>query len=115
VDVFRDKYGIDARVNHLVEQIDPDEKTVYGTETTTGKKFQCTYDKLLIATGVSPIVPPFKGSNLNGVHVLKTIPHADSIMENLADKQVEKVTIIGGGYIGLEMAESFKLLGKDVM
>lgn len=114
VETFREKYGIDAKTNHNVEQIDPDKKAVYGTDNATGSPFEYRYDKLLIATGASPVVPNFKGGDLAGVHILKTIPDAEQIMDGLNNEDIEKVTIIGGGYIGLEMAESFKMLGKEV-
>src|SRR5690625_4317490 len=70
IETFRDKYGIDAKTNHDVRGINPIEKSVYGIDHTTGKSFKYYYDKLLIATGASPVIPNFKGRNLTGVHVL---------------------------------------------
>ncbi|HET7579087.1 MAG TPA: CoA-disulfide reductase [Bacillales bacterium] len=113
VETFREKHGIDAKVNHEVKQIDPEKKTVSGIETETNKSFDYQYDKLLIATGASPVVPDFKGTGLSGVFTLKTIPDAQQIMKDLAPG-IEQVTIVGGGYIGLEMAEAFIALGKQV-
>lgn len=113
VETFREKYGIDAKTNHNVERIDPGEKAVYGIDIATGKSFEYRYDKLLIATGASPVVPDFAGVDLAGVYTLKTIPDAQRIMQDLNHK-IEQVTIIGGGYIGLEMAEAFRVLGKQV-
>lgn len=107
VDTFREKHGIDARVEHTVTGIDIDKKTV------SGKDFTVPYDKLLIATGARPIRPDWKGMDLARVHTLKTIPDAKRIMENLTD-DVKHVTIIGGGYIGLEVAENLVLLDKKV-
>lgn len=114
VETFREKYGIDAKTNHIVEGVNPDEKAVYGTDNAKGKPFEYCYDKLLIASGASPVVPNFKGSELAGVHILKTIPDAEQIMDGLNNDHIENVTIVGGGYIGLEMAESFRILGKEV-
>lgn len=110
---FRDKYGIDARTNHEVQQIDTVAKTVSGQDTQSGEAFDIAYDKLLIASGADPVTPDWKGSNLPGVHVLKTIPDADDIIKYL-DDDIQNVTVVGGGYIGLEMAESFKTIGKNV-
>lgn len=113
VETFREKYGIDAKINHDVAEVDTTKKAVYGTNTESGNSFEYRYDKLLIATGASPVVPGFKGANLPGAYTLKTIPDAQQIMENL-NRDIEQVTIVGGGYIGLEMAEAFSELGKQV-
>lgn len=114
VDIFRNKYGIDAKVQHEVTRIDPSCKTVYGVHTETLQPFQYEYDRLLIATGVGPVMPKWEGNDLEGIHLLKTIPDAKRIMETLQNQTVEDVTIIGGGAIGLEMAETFVELGKKV-
>ncbi|TSB44767.1 FAD-dependent oxidoreductase [Alkalicoccobacillus porphyridii] len=108
VQTFREKHGIDARVEHTVTSIDTKKKTV------SGDHFTVPYDKLLIATGARPIVPSdWGGGSLGRIHTLKTIPDAQQIMENLTD-EVKHVTIVGGGYIGLEVAENLVLLNKKV-
>lgn len=112
-ETFREKYGIDARCLHEVTSIDPEQKTVSGHHTKTKEPFTESYDRLLIATGASPVTLNLDSQPLEGVHVLKTIPHALSILEHL-EKDITHVTIIGGGYIGLEMAENLKALGKNV-
>ncbi|WP_342488807.1 CoA-disulfide reductase [Bacillus sp. FSL P4-0248] len=112
-ETFREKYGIDARCLHEVTSIDPEQKTVSGHHTKTKEPFTESYDRLLIATGASPVTLDLDSQPLEGVHVLKTIPHALSILDHLK-KDVTHVTIIGGGYIGLEMAENLKALGKNV-
>ncbi|GEL76043.1 FAD-dependent oxidoreductase [Tenuibacillus multivorans] len=113
VDKFRDKYGIDAKVNHDVKQVDTEEKTVSGSITTSGQTFQFSYDKLLIATGANPVMPDWEGIHLNGIFHIKTIPDTNEILDYL-DQDIDNVTIVGGGYVGLEMAENFKAIGKDV-
>ncbi|MFC4319973.1 FAD-dependent oxidoreductase [Litchfieldia salsa] len=110
---FRDKYGIDARIFHEVNSINPKTKTVSGIDHNTGMTFDLAYDRLLIATGVSPVVPDWEGVSLEGVFTLKTIPDARKMIEYI-NRDVQNVTVIGGGYIGLEMAESFADLGKKV-
>ncbi|MBE4910674.1 CoA-disulfide reductase [Bacillus luteolus] len=112
-DEFKDKYGIDARVYHDVKKIDQERKVVQGINRETGTPFEIPYDRLLVATGVSPVVPKWEGVQLPGVFTLKTIPDANEIIDYL-EKDVQNVTVIGGGYIGLEMAESFAELGKNV-
>lgn len=110
---FKDKYGIDARVFHEVQKVDTENKMVSGLNHSNGESFSLPYDRLLIATGVSSVIPKWEGVTLPGIFSLKTIPDAKAIM-NYLEKEVKNVTVIGGGYIGLEMAESFAELGKKV-
>ncbi|MCM3575615.1 CoA-disulfide reductase [Mesobacillus subterraneus] len=110
---FKEKYGIDARVFHEVQKVDSENKMVSGINHSNGETFSLPYDRLLIATGVSPVIPKWEGVTLPGIFSLKTIPDAKAIMDYL-DKDIKNVTVIGGGYIGLEMAESFAELGKKV-
>ncbi|MFC0561086.1 FAD-dependent oxidoreductase [Halalkalibacter alkalisediminis] len=106
VETFREKYGIDARVNHEVTSVDMEKQTV------SGDGFELEYDKLLIATGASPVMPPWDGTDLDGIHTVKTIPDTKAIVEEL--DHISRVVIVGGGYIGLEMAENFVEIGKEV-
>lgn len=110
---FKEKYGIDARVFHEVQKVDVENKMVSGIIHSNGKTFSFPYDRLLIATGVSSVVPKWEGVTLPGIFSLKTIPDAKAIMDYL-ERDINNVTVIGGGYIGLEMAESFAELGKKV-
>ncbi|RPF56159.1 CoA-disulfide reductase [Aquisalibacillus elongatus] len=113
VETFRDKYGIDARVNHEVTNVDSAAKKVSGIVTSSGENFEETYDKLLVATGASPVTPDWQGSDLKGIFHMKTIPDTRKILDFM-DQDVNHVTIVGGGFIGLEAAENFKEAGKDV-
>ncbi|MBS8266427.1 CoA-disulfide reductase [Mesobacillus boroniphilus] len=110
---FKEKYGIDARVFHEVQKVDTENKMVSGINHSNGEPFSVPYDRLLIATGVSSVVPKWEGVTLPGIFSLKTIPDAKAIMDYL-ERDIHNVTVIGGGYIGLEMAESFAELGKKV-
>ncbi|RNA67831.1 FAD-dependent oxidoreductase [Alteribacter keqinensis] len=111
-DTFEEEYGIDARVYHKVTKIDTEGKRVFGTNLKNGESFEISYDKCLVATGAAPVVPPFEGTGLEGVHTLKTIPDAEAIVDDL--ENASDVTVIGGGYIGLEMAENLVEKGKKV-
>lgn len=113
VETFREKYGIDARINTEVDQINEENQVVSGFDTVTKERFEVAYDRLLIASGASPIFPNWDGSHLRGLHVLKTLDDTEGIMSDL-DHKVKDVTVIGGGYIGLEMVETFVSLGKKV-
>ncbi len=111
--VFREKQGINLLTGHQVDSIDPQAKTVAGI-IDTGEKFEVPYDKLLIATGGSPIVPDLPGFDLPGVLALKNLDHGRKIKAYIDDHQVKKAVIIGMGYIGLEMCESLRARSIDV-
>ncbi|MFJ7827363.1 FAD-dependent oxidoreductase [Psychrobacillus sp. NPDC096623] len=110
VEMFRSKYGIDAKTGYEVTDVDPIHKTVSGNITQTRDKFIIHYDRLLIATGGTSVIPNWDGRHLLGIHTIKTIPNTEAIIADLAN--VRQVTIVGGGYIGLEMAENFVSIGK---
>ena len=103
--VFREKQGIDLRTEHRVEVIDPSAKWVKG-KNQGGKVFQLPYDKLLIATGASPILPDLPGFDLPGVLALKTLQDGRRIKQFIHEQNVNKAIIIGMGYIALEMCEA---------
>ena len=105
--VFREKQDIDLRTEHCVEAIDPIAKTVSG-RTLKGNDFQLNYDKLLIATGASPIIPHLPGFDLDGVLALKNLKDGRRIKQFIIDHHVRKVVIIGMGYIALEMCEALR-------
>lgn len=113
VATFRDKYGIDARVGHEVERIDVEKQLVMGTDLASGEQFEIPYDKLLIATGADPVMPVEKGNDLAGVYTVKTIPMLEDLLADLTPN-IRHVTVIGGGYIGLEMVETLRTSGRDV-
>ncbi|WP_163536210.1 CoA-disulfide reductase [Gracilibacillus sp. YIM 98692] len=113
VETFREKYGIDARIHTTVKHVDVERQQVRGMDTETKEPFHITYDRLLIATGADPIVPDWKGVELDGIHTLKTMPDTESIKQDVTD-DVRHVTVVGAGYVGLEMAEVFQSLGKKV-
>lgn len=104
---FREKQGIDLRIGHRVEEIDRSRKSVKG-KIISGGSFELPYDRLLIATGATPLVPDLPGFDLPGVMVLKSLEHGRKIKRFMHEQHVKKVVIIGIGYIGLEMAEAFR-------
>ena len=106
-EVFREKQDINLLTGHLAEGIDPAGKTVSG-KTKTGEPFSVPYDKLLIATGASPLIPEKPGFNLPGVLALKNLEDGRLIKDYLSTRNVRKVVIIGMGYIALEMCEALR-------
>lgn len=113
-EVFIEKFGIDARIFHEVKQVDVKEKCVKGINLETNEPFEESYDKLLIASGASPIALPLDGVDLGRIFNVKTLHDATNIREVMQNQAVQTVGIIGGGYIGLEVAENLKRIGKDV-
>ncbi|NMA02330.1 MAG: FAD-dependent oxidoreductase, partial [Clostridia bacterium] len=106
-ELFWDRYKILVKVSHEVTKINREEKYVEVTNLITGETFKDYYDKLVIATGGTPIKPPIPGIDLNNIFTLFTVKDVDAIEEALASGEIKEVTVIGGGYIGLEATEAF--------
>jgi NADPH-dependent 2,4-dienoyl-CoA reductase/sulfur reductase-like enzyme len=111
--VFKEKQGIDVRIQHRAGAIDPAGKTVTGT-TSAGEPFQITYDKLLIATGARPIIPELPGVDFPGVMALKDLEDGRKIKTFIKDRGVKKVVILGMGYIAFEMCEALRARSIEV-
>ncbi|MBL7178341.1 MAG: FAD-dependent oxidoreductase, partial [Desulfobacteraceae bacterium] len=111
--VFRDKQGIDLRTGHRVETIDPVAKII-GGRTLKGDDFQLPYDRLLIATGASPVIPDLPGFDLSGVMGLKYLEDGRRVKRFVVDQNVRRVVIIGMGYIALEMCEALRARDIEV-
>lgn len=108
--VFRKKQGIDLYTGHLVQAIDPVQKTVRGIFQEK-KDFEFDFDRLLIATGASPVLPDLPGFDLSGVMVLNSLEDGRQIKRFLDSTPVKKVVVIGMGYIALEMIEALHVQG----
>ncbi|GAF66119.1 hypothetical protein BTS2_3019 [Bacillus sp. TS-2] len=104
-DAYRTKFNLDVRPHHEVTEMDSERQIIHGFNHQTKSSFSIPYEKLLIATGASPRMPNIEGHTYKGVFTFKTIPDLEKVMDYMADK--EHVTIVGGGYIGLELAEAF--------
>ncbi|AGN00850.1 CoA-disulfide reductase [Salinarchaeum sp. Harcht-Bsk1] len=111
-DAFRTERDIDLRTNHEVVDVDPDAQTV--TVSTGNDRFEQPYDQLLIATGARAIEPPFTGMDLEGVFTIHDLDHADAIQTYVSETDPETAAIVGGGYVGIEMAEALASRGLDV-
>ena len=110
---FWDRSRVRAHVNHEVLAIRRDTKTlrVKGPD---GVERDEPYDKLILSQGAQPIVPPIPGVELPHVFTLRDIPDMDRIAAFLAERQPRRAVVIGGGFIGLEMAEAFHHRGLHV-
>ena len=106
------KRGIPTYTHHEVTAIDRAAKTVSVTDLDTGRQFTRPYDKLVIATGAVPIRPELPGIGLDGVYYLRTVE--DGIYLKQAIGTRKRIAILGGGFIGLEMAEELTQAGVEV-
>ncbi|MDP9411925.1 MAG: FAD-dependent oxidoreductase [Actinomycetota bacterium] len=107
-----ERRGIAVRLQHEVTAIDPERGVVRVRH--RGSEFDQSYDALLIATGASPARPEVPGLDLEGVFHLDVMEDAIAIREHLRERRPERAVIVGGGYIGLEMAENLGRLGLRV-
>ncbi|MCF7825054.1 MAG: CoA-disulfide reductase [Candidatus Marinimicrobia bacterium] len=110
----RKKRGIDIRVGHEVLKIDTEKNSVLVRDLSTGEDFSQDYDSLLIATGARATIPPIPGVEKQGVFTLRNLDDGQKIIDFLDAGSIKHATIIGAGYIGLEMAETFRHRGIDV-
>jgi NADPH-dependent 2,4-dienoyl-CoA reductase/sulfur reductase-like enzyme/rhodanese-related sulfurtransferase len=106
--------GIKILKNRKIERIDLQKSTVSGRSVGSGATFTDHFDRLVIATGAYPIRPKIEGLDLRNVFYLRSIFDADTILKQVQSKDIRNVVIAGGGYIGLEMAESLVQVGKNV-
>ena len=106
--------GIKILKNRKIEKIDLQNSTLTGRRVGSGETFTDRFDRLVIATGAYPIRPKIEGIDLANVFYLRSIFDADAVFERIRPKSIRNVVIAGGGYIGLEMAESLVRLGKKV-
>jgi NADPH-dependent 2,4-dienoyl-CoA reductase/sulfur reductase-like enzyme len=114
VKFFKERRNIDIFLYHEVKQIFPHRKTVLVRNIKTGEEKEYTYDKLLIAMGARPLVPPIKGIELQGVFTLRELQEGIAIKEYISNNSPRNGLMIGAGYIGMEMAESFAATGMKV-
>ncbi|MCK4717982.1 MAG: FAD-dependent oxidoreductase, partial [Thermoplasmata archaeon] len=114
VDLLEDRFNIDVRVFNDVVDIDKEKKEVTVKKVKTGETYTESYDKLVLCPGGQPIKPPLEGIDLDTVFTLWTIPDSDRIKSYVEEKQPTSAVVIGGGFIGLEMAENLKMMGMDV-
>ncbi|PKM57823.1 MAG: hypothetical protein CVU98_04135 [Firmicutes bacterium HGW-Firmicutes-3] len=111
---FGNRFNVDVRVNNEVLKIDRDNKKVVVKDGATDKIYEESYDTLVLSTGSTPLVPRIEGIDSSNIFTLWTIPDVDRIKEYVLSHNLKKATVIGGGFIGLEMAENLHDLGLDV-
>jgi NADPH-dependent 2,4-dienoyl-CoA reductase/sulfur reductase-like enzyme len=105
---------VEVRVRHRVEKVDPATKRLWVRDLRSGEAFEDVYDRLVVATGARAVLPAIEGSGLEGVFVLRFLTDADEVREYLGKRSPKKAVVVGGGYIGLEVAENLCRLGMEV-
>lgn len=111
---MKKKYNVDVRVKHEVTSIDRTGKRVSIKQLDSGETYEESYDTLVLATGSSPIRPPIPGINSPRIQTLWTVPDTDRIRAAVRDQGIKNAAVIGGGFIGLEMAENLRHAGLEV-
>ncbi|BBL80773.1 NADH oxidase [Rubrobacter xylanophilus] len=106
--------GIRVLVRHRVEELEPDRKRLVVRDLFTGATFEDRYDRLILATGARAKPLAVEGSHLEGVFNLRFLTDADRILDHLRRHRPSRALVVGGGYVGLEVAENLRLLGMEV-
>jgi len=112
-EAFGKRFNIDVRILSEVTAIDAEAKQLT-VHTADGKEYVESYDKLLLSPGASPVVPPLEGIDSKGIFTLRNVSDTDRIKAYMAEHKVKRAVIVGGGFIGLEMAENLKHAGAQV-
>ena len=105
---------IDVRVRHRVEKLDPEGKKLCVRDLESGGVFEDAYDRLVVATGARAVLPPIPGADLDGLFVLRFLTDADQVRGYTKERSPKRAVVVGGGYIGLEVAENLCRLGMEV-
>ena len=111
---FFSRFRISMKVHHEVTAIHPDRKTVTVRNLKTGDVFEECYDKLLLSPGAKPVWPDLPGMDLENLFTLRTVEDTFRINEFIRQNQPKSAVMVGGGFIGLEMAENLRELGMNV-
>ena len=112
-EAFGKRFNIDVRTESEVIAIDVVAKRV-AVRTADGEEYEESFDKLLLSPGASPVVPPLAGIQSEGIFTLRNVSDTDRIKQYITERRVRRAVIVGGGFIGLEMAENLKHAGAEV-
>jgi NADPH-dependent 2,4-dienoyl-CoA reductase/sulfur reductase-like enzyme/rhodanese-related sulfurtransferase len=112
--LFRDRFHIEVRTRHEVLSIDRAARTVHVRDLETGREYSEPYDALVLSPGAAPICPPWPGVDLAGIFTLRSVPDSRAMRAWIEEKKPAKAVVVGGGFIGLEMAENLVHRGIEV-
>ena len=111
---FTDRFRIDIRTEQEVTAIRPDKKEVEIKNLSTGETYTETYDKLVLSPGAGPLRPGIEGIGSKKIFTLRNVPDTDTIKNYVNTENPKRAIVVGGGFIGLEMAENLHDLGIQV-
>lgn len=111
---FRKKYNIDARVHSEVISINRAEKTVTIKNTVTAETYEEQYDTLVLSPGASPIVPNLDGVHSPHVFTVRNVQDIERLQQYIQTNEIQNIAVVGGGFIGVEVAENLTLAGRNV-
>mgnify|MGYP001139638970 CR=1 FL=1 len=104
--------GVVTKMLHEVTEVDTQGKRLKARDLSTGQELEDTYDKLIVTTGSWPIIPKLEGIKLDNILLSKNYNHSNTIIEKAKD--AKRITVVGAGYIGIELVEAFQMNGKEV-
>ncbi len=113
-ELFKERFNIDVRTESNVLSIDRERNEIKVKDLKTASVYHERYDALVLSPGAAPIRPPLPGVNLPGIFALRTIPDSRQIREWIIQRNVKNAIIVGGGFIGLEMAENLVKRGISI-
>ncbi|WP_449190017.1 FAD-dependent oxidoreductase [Treponema lecithinolyticum] len=114
VQSFTARFNVDVRIHSNVTAIHPDTKTVSVHDRQNNRVYEESYDSLVLSPGAEPVRPPIEGIQSERVFTLRSIPDTFAIKEFIEKKHARSAAIVGGGFIGIEMAENLKQAGLEV-
>lgn len=113
-ELFRERFNIEVRTRHEALAIDRENRELEIRDLTTGRVYREPYDALVLSPGAMAIRPPLPGIDMPGIFALRTIPDSRQIRAWIEEKQAKSAVVVGGGFIGLEMAENLRHRGLSV-
>lgn len=111
---FEVKFNIEVRVNTEVVSIDRQSKELSIKDLSTGELYKEPYDKLILSPGANPIVPPFEGLDQINLFTIRNVKDISKLNTFIKNHHSQDITVIGGGFIGIETAENLKMAGYNV-
>ncbi len=111
---FLNRFNIDIKIHNEAKSIDKIHKKITAKDLVNGNTIVLDYDYLILSPGAAPIVPPFPGISDVPIFTLRNIPDSNKIKQHIENNEVNHATVIGGGFIGLEMAENLRQRGIKV-
>lgn len=113
-ELFRQRFRIEVRTQHEALSIDREKRELAIRDLVSGTEYREPYDALVLSPGASPVVPPLEGIGLPGIFTVRTVPDSTQIREWIERHNAKRAVVIGGGFIGLEMAENLAHRGLAV-